>query len=179
LEPDNANGWYDAAKQELHLVVPTQSPMEVAQNTASMLAKSRLGLKRLFLHPFYTVGYGSKDHYDMPYYALVAAAYGDGLPVRLANDRFEQFQTSLKRHEFRMRYTMAVDRTSGKIQTLRANMIANGGGRANFSASVAMWRSRSTICRKAIWLRLPSPHPLSLLARPAATARSSQWRRPR
>ena len=138
LEPDNANGWYDAAKQEMHLVVPTQSPMEVAQNAASMLAKSRLGLKRLFLHPFYTVGYGSKDHYDMPYYALVAAAYGDGQPVRLANDRFEQFQTSLKRHEFRMRYTMAVDRTSGKIQTLSANMIANGGGRANFSASVAM-----------------------------------------
>jgi CO/xanthine dehydrogenase Mo-binding subunit len=97
---------------------------EVAQNTASILAKSRLGLKRLFLHPFYTVGYGSKDHYDMPYYALVAAAYGYGLPVRLANDRFEQFQTSLKRHEFRMRYTMAVDRTSEKIQTLRANMIA-------------------------------------------------------
>jgi CO/xanthine dehydrogenase Mo-binding subunit len=31
LEPDNANGWYDAGKQELHLVVPTQSPQEVAQ----------------------------------------------------------------------------------------------------------------------------------------------------
>jgi CO/xanthine dehydrogenase Mo-binding subunit len=26
LEPDNANGWYDADKQELHLVVPAQSP---------------------------------------------------------------------------------------------------------------------------------------------------------
>ena len=138
LEPDNANGWYDAARQEMHLVVPTQSPAEVARNAASMLAKSGLGLRRLFLHPFHTVGYGSKDHCDMPYYALVAAAYGDGLPVRLANDRFEQFQTSLKRHEFRMRYTMAVDRTSGKIQSLRANMVANGGGRANLSASVAM-----------------------------------------
>jgi CO/xanthine dehydrogenase Mo-binding subunit len=138
LEPDNANGWYDSAKQEMHLVVPTQSPAEVAQNAASMLAKSRFGLQRLFLHPFYTVGYGSKERYDMPYYALVAAAYGDGLPVRLANDRFEQFQTSLKRHEFRMRYTMAVDRTRGMIQSFRANMIANGGGRANFSASLAM-----------------------------------------
>jgi CO/xanthine dehydrogenase Mo-binding subunit len=138
LEPDNANSWYDSAKQEMHLVVPTQSPAEVARNAASMLAKSRFGLKRLFLHPFYTVGYGSKDHYDMPYYALVAAAYGDGLPVRLANDRFEQFQTSLKRHEFRMRYTMAVDRTHGMIQSFRANMVANGGGRANFSASITM-----------------------------------------
>ena len=74
LEPDNANGWYDADKQELHLVVPTQSPQEVAEGAATMLAKSSIGLKRLFLHPFYTVGYGSKDHYDMPYYALVAAA---------------------------------------------------------------------------------------------------------
>jgi hypothetical protein len=31
LEPDNANGWYDADKAELHLVVPTQSPQEVAR----------------------------------------------------------------------------------------------------------------------------------------------------
>jgi CO/xanthine dehydrogenase Mo-binding subunit len=30
LEPDNANGWYDADKEELHLVVATQSPQEVA-----------------------------------------------------------------------------------------------------------------------------------------------------
>ena len=43
LEPDNANGWYDAAKQELHLVVPTQSPQEVAEGAATMLAKSRIG----------------------------------------------------------------------------------------------------------------------------------------
>ncbi len=31
LSLDNANGWYDAARQFLHLVVPTQSPQEVAQ----------------------------------------------------------------------------------------------------------------------------------------------------
>ena len=110
LEPDNANGWYDAAKQELHLVAPTQSPQEVAQGAATMLGKSRLGLKRLFLHPCFTVGYGSKDHCTMPNYGLVAAAYGDGRPVRLANDRFEQFQAGLKLHEFRMQYRMAVDR---------------------------------------------------------------------
>jgi CO/xanthine dehydrogenase Mo-binding subunit len=50
LEPDNANGWYDASKRDLHLVVPTQSPQEVAEGAASMLAGSKLGLKRLFLH---------------------------------------------------------------------------------------------------------------------------------
>ncbi len=43
LEPDNANGWYDAARQELHLVVPTQSPQEVAEGAAGMLAKQPIG----------------------------------------------------------------------------------------------------------------------------------------
>jgi CO/xanthine dehydrogenase Mo-binding subunit len=36
-----------------------------------------------------------------------------------------------------MRYTMAVERNGGKLQALRANLVANAGGRANFSASVA------------------------------------------
>src|SRR5262245_13280509 len=138
LEPDNANGWYDAGREELHLVVPTQSPQEVAENAASMLGKSRIGLKRLFLHPCFTVGYGSKDHCNMPYYGLVAAIYGDGLPVRLANDRFEQFQAGLKRHQFDMHYTMAVDRKTGLLQAFQAGISANGGGRANCSVTLTM-----------------------------------------
>ncbi|MFZ0836467.1 MAG: molybdopterin cofactor-binding domain-containing protein, partial [Xanthobacteraceae bacterium] len=133
LEPDNVNGWYDREREELHLVVASQSPQEVAENTASMLAASKIGLKRLFLHPCFTVGYGSKDHCNTPYYGLVAAIYGDGVPIRLANDRFEQFQTSLKRHQFDMHYAMAVDRKTGLMQTFQANIIANGGGRANCS----------------------------------------------
>jgi len=138
LEPDNANGWYDAARQELHLVVPTQSPQEVAEGAASLLAKSRLGLKRLFLHPCFTVGYGSKDHSPMPYYGLLAAAYGDGRPVRLAYDRFEHFQAGLKRHQFSMRYKVGVDRRTGVMQSFQAGLIANGGGRANCSVALSM-----------------------------------------
>ena len=138
LEPDNANGWYDAAKQELHLVVPTQSPQEVAEGAASLLAKSRLGLKRLFLHPCFTVGYGSKDHSPLPYLGLLAAAYGDGRPVRLAYDRFEHFQAGLKRHQFSMRYKVGVDRRTGVMQSFQAGLIANGGGRANCSVALSM-----------------------------------------
>ncbi|WP_244066603.1 xanthine dehydrogenase family protein molybdopterin-binding subunit [Bradyrhizobium sp. Ce-3] len=133
LEPDNANGWYDSEKQELHLVVPTQSPQEMAQRAATMLQQSRIGLKQLFLHPCYTVGYGSKDSFALPYYALVAAVYGGGRPVRLANDRFEQFQAGLKRHQFNIDYTVAVERGTGLLRSLRAGIIANGGGRKNVS----------------------------------------------
>jgi CO/xanthine dehydrogenase Mo-binding subunit len=138
LEPDCANAWYDADKQELHLVVPTQSPQEVAAGAAAMLNKSRVGLKRLFLHPCFTVGYGSKDHCTMPYCGLVAALYGDGWPVRLANDRFEQFQAGLKRHQFSIGYTVAVDRRTGLLQSFRASIAANGGGRANCSVALTM-----------------------------------------
>jgi CO/xanthine dehydrogenase Mo-binding subunit len=138
LEPDNANGWYDREKEDLHLVVGTQSPQEVAAGAAAMLGKSRIGMKRLFLHPCFTVGYGSKDHCTMPYYGLLAAVYGDGRPVRLANDRFDQFQTGLKRHQFSMGYTVAVERKTGLLQSFRAEIVANGGGRANCSVALTM-----------------------------------------
>lgn len=138
LEPDNCNCWYNAGQQELHLVVPTQSPQEVAEGAVTMMAKSNFGMRRLFLHPSFTVGYGSKDHYAMPYYGLAAALYGDGRPVRLANDRYDQFQTGLKRHQFQMRYTVAAERATGLLQTFRADIVANGGGRAGCSVAVTM-----------------------------------------
>lgn len=137
LEPDNANGWYDSASQTLHLVVASQSPQEVMQELPAMLAKGSLPVKQVVLHPCYTVGYGSKDHCNFPYYGAVAAMYGDGNPVRLANDRFEQFQSSLKRHAFDMDYTMAVNKQTGKIASFKADITANGGGRSNFTPSVA------------------------------------------
>ncbi|BEO24965.1 molybdopterin cofactor-binding domain-containing protein [Serratia marcescens] len=138
LEPDNANGWFDAETQTLHLVVPTQSPQEVADEMPRMLAKRNPSVKQLILHPCYTVGYGSKDHYNFPYYGAVAAMYGDGHPVRLANDRFEQFQTALKRHAFDMNYRIAVDRQTGVMQSFLGDMTADGGGRSNFTPSVVM-----------------------------------------
>ncbi|MET3130203.1 CO/xanthine dehydrogenase Mo-binding subunit [Oxalobacteraceae bacterium GrIS 1.11] len=138
LEPDNANCWYDAANQSLHMVVPTQSPQEVVENTIAMLKKGSFPIKKLFLHPCYTVGYGSKDHCNFPFYGLLTALYADGKPVRLANDRYEQFQSSLKRHAFNLRYRMAVERKSGLLQSFQGYFEANGGGRCNFSPSVAM-----------------------------------------
>jgi CO/xanthine dehydrogenase Mo-binding subunit len=138
LEPDNANCWYDSASQTLHMVVPTQSPGEVVESAIEMLKKGKFPLKQLFLHPCYTVGYGSKDHYNFPFYGLLTSLYADGKPVRLANDRYEQFQTSIKRHAFKMHYRIAVDRKTGLLQSFKGEFEANGGGRANFSPSVAM-----------------------------------------
>ncbi|QWP76569.1 xanthine dehydrogenase family protein molybdopterin-binding subunit [Lysobacter sp. K5869] len=138
MELDNANGWFDAATGTVHLVSATQSPNEIAEDGARMLAATRFGVKRLVLHPCYTVGYGSKDHNPFPFVALMAALYGNGRPVRLANDRYEQFQSSLKRHSFRMRYRLQADRASGKFEIFHGRMTGDGGGRMNFSPSVCL-----------------------------------------
>jgi CO/xanthine dehydrogenase Mo-binding subunit len=138
FELDNGNGWFDASERAVHLVAATQSPHEVAEDGARMLAASRLGVKRLVVHPCYTVGYGSKDHSPFPFYAMMASLYGDGRPVRLANDRYEQFQSSLKRHSFRIRYRLGVDRESGKFTIFQGDMTGDGGGRQNFSPSVCL-----------------------------------------
>lgn len=137
MEPDNSNGWYDAAEQTLHLVIASQSPAEVAESVADMLSRSHFKVKKLFIHPCHTVGYGSKDHSIFPLYGLIAALYGASLPVRLSNDRYEQFQATMKRHAFEMQRTIAVDRKTGLFQILQSSLQGNGGGRANFSASVA------------------------------------------
>lgn len=137
MEPDNTNCWYDPDSGAMHFVGGTQSPAELSNRMPALLAASRFTARRFFLHPVYTVGYGSKDASIFPYYGLITALYADGRPVRLANDRFEQFQATMKRHPFSMRHRIAVDRDSGKFRIFKLGLDANGGGRANYSNSVA------------------------------------------
>src|SRR5699024_11446016 len=61
----------------------------------------------------------------------------DLLPVRLANNRYEQFQFGIKRHPAKMDVTITADRESGKFEIIKGYYDLNGGGRANFSFSVA------------------------------------------
>ncbi|AYC34375.1 xanthine dehydrogenase family protein molybdopterin-binding subunit [Pseudomonas cavernae] len=137
LEADNGNGWYDAQTKTLHFVVATQCPFEVAEQTAHMLAPSSFAVAKLNMHPGYTVGYGSKDNNIFVFYAALAAMYGGGIPVRLANDRYEQFQSGIKRHPFDMHYQLAVNKQDHSFQIFRAHMDVDGGGRINYSPSVA------------------------------------------
>jgi len=137
MEADNANCWYDAQAGDMHVVCGSQSPGELVERMAGIHGSSTFTSNRFFLHPTYTVGYGSKDNSIFPYYGMLAAYYGDGHPVRLANDRYEQFQATMKRHPFTIRNRLAVERKSGKFQIFKQDLTANGGGRANYSNSVA------------------------------------------
>ncbi len=136
MEADNGNVWYDAATGVLHLMVATQSPYEVAEVSAVLVSKSKFPLKEVDLKVGYTVGYGTKDHSIFAFFCVVAGLYGDGRPVRLANDRYEQFQMGLKRHAFWMDNILVVDHKTGQFRIMTGHFKNDGGGRANFSFSV-------------------------------------------
>ena len=138
MEPDNGNAWYDRSTRTLHVLIAAQSPYEVARVAAFMVKDNpRFPVDKIELLSGSTVGYGSKDHSIFPFYAIAACFYGDGAPVRMANDRYEQFQLGMKRHSIEMDLTLVADRASGKFEILKAFYNCNGGGRANFSFSVA------------------------------------------
>lgn len=136
MEADNGNVWYDPATGILHMMVATQSPYEVAEVAAILVSKSKFKLDTIDLKAGYTVGYGTKDHSIFPFFCVLAGLYGDGRPVRLANDRYEQFQMGLKRHAFWMDNVLVIERATGKIRAMTGHFKNDGGGRANFSFSV-------------------------------------------
>ncbi|RAP65024.1 aldehyde oxidase [Achromobacter sp. HZ01] len=136
LETDNGNCWYDRKSGTLHAIVASQAPQELLQQAAHMLAASRHGVRRILMTSCHTVGYGAKEASMSQLMPMLAALYADGRPLRLANDRYEQFQFGTKRHSFRVRYRIAVDRESGKFQIFQANLVGNGGGRRSGSPIV-------------------------------------------
>ena len=60
-------------------------------------------------------GFGGRDHTPFVPYVALAAMFFPGHPVRLAHDRLQQFQGGIKRHAFKIRSRIGVDRSTGKI----------------------------------------------------------------
>lgn len=138
MEPEAFNGWLDSGNATLHVVICSQSPQDFHRQAGGMLAKSPLttGIKNLVVHtPYIGGGFGGKDHTIFPYYGVLASLFSEA-PIRVANDRFQQFQSGLKRHPFIMDNQLAIDRESLKITGLVSDMTLDGGGRVNFSPSV-------------------------------------------
>ena len=140
LEPECGLAWYDAGRKNLELVLGVQSPYEAAESVAFLLGEARAPFKPARINGQFAYiggGFGGRDHTPFPLYVALAAMFFPGRPVRLAHDRYQQFQAGIKRHAFKMRTRIGVDRASGKISAFAADHVLDGGGLANFSASVA------------------------------------------
>jgi CO/xanthine dehydrogenase Mo-binding subunit len=140
LEPESGLAWYDGSSRNLEIVVGTQSPYEAADSLAILLGEASGPFRpaRINAHFAYMGGgFGGRDHTPFPLYVALAAVFLPGRPVRLAHDRYQQFQGGIKRHAFTMKSQIGIDRASGKIRAFAADHVLDGGGLANYSASVA------------------------------------------
>jgi CO/xanthine dehydrogenase Mo-binding subunit len=141
LEPENGLAWYDARRKSLELVISVQSPYEVTQSVASLLGNAQAAFRPTRINTnFASCGgaFGGRDYTPFPLYVALAAMFFPNRPVRLANNRYEQFQSGIKRHAFKIRTRIGVDRATGKMVGFAADHALDGGGLANFSADVAI-----------------------------------------
>jgi CO/xanthine dehydrogenase Mo-binding subunit len=141
LEPECGLAWYDDKRKNLELLLGVQSPYEAAEAIGFLLDKANPPFKPSRIDAQFAYvggGFGGRDHTPFPLYVALAAMFFPGRPVRLAHDRFQQFQAGIKRHAFKMRTRIGVDKASGKISAFAADHVLDGGGLANYSASVAV-----------------------------------------
>ena len=141
LEPECGLAWFDAASRKLELVLGVQSPFEAASAIADLLGEAADGFKPAEIKAHFAYvggGFGGRDHTPFPLYVALAALFLPGRPVRLAHDRYQQFQGGIKRHAFKIDSRIGVERASGRITAFAADHVLDGGGLANYSGSVAV-----------------------------------------
>src|SRR3981081_1300544 len=148
LEPECGLGWYNKKNEGLELVLGAQSPYEAAESIAFLLGKARAPFKPAHVNTQFTYlggGFGGRDHTPFGLYVALAAMFFPGKPVRLAHDRYQQFQGGIKRHAIKMHSRIGVDRATGKIQGFAADHVLDGGGLANYSPTVATVSAAASI----------------------------------
>jgi CO/xanthine dehydrogenase Mo-binding subunit len=148
LEPESGLGWYNAKDGKLELVLGVQSPYEATESIAFLLGEAHAPFKPSRINTQFTYvggGFGGRDHTPFVLYVALAAMFFPGRPVRLAHDRYQQFQGGIKRHAIKMRSQIGIDRATGKILAFAADHVLDGGGLANFSSNVAVVAATAAI----------------------------------
>ena len=110
------------SRKNLEIVLGVQSPYEAATAVAFLLGEARDGFKPAHIQTHFAYfggGFGGRDHTPFPLYVALAAMFFPGRPVRLALDRYQQFQSGIKRHAFKMRTRIGVDRVDRQDHSLR------------------------------------------------------------
>lgn len=148
LEPECGLAWYSGKGGTLELVLGVQSPYEATESLAHLLGKAHAPYKPSHINAQFAHvggGFGGRDHTPFILYVALAAICFPGKPVRLAHDRYQQFQAGIKRHAIKMRSRIGIDRKTGKIKAFAADHVLDGGGLANFSANVATTAAAASI----------------------------------
>ena len=138
MEPESGLAWLDRSDGTLHLMIGSQSPSYDVTSALAIFADPMctLGVKKVNIIAAYPGGgFGGRDTSILCLLLALGAAYSDR-PIRIVNDRFQQFQSGIKRHASRCDVDLSID-SDGKFCALRHYVYLNGGGRRNVSGYVA------------------------------------------
>ena len=108
-------------------------PMRPRKSLAHLLGKAHAPFKPSHINAQFAYvggGFGGRDHTPFILYVALAAMFFPGKPVRLAHDRYQQFQGGIKRHPIKMRSRIGIDRATGLIKAFAADHVLDGGGLA-------------------------------------------------
>ncbi len=139
MEPESGLAWLDSSSATMHLVLGTQATNGDVNDIAVMLGskESRVKVGQVSLYSCYPGGgFGGRDVSTFPPLLAVAAALSDA-PVRIAQDRYEQFQSGLKQLASKITHSLAVD-SSGNFVAFKSQQSLPSGGNNNYSQFVAM-----------------------------------------
>ena len=142
MEPEAGLAWLDAPRQTLHLVMGTQSAHSDLAGVAGLFQAPGcpVTVRKIELNACYPGGgFGGRDLSMLPLLLALAAAYAAPLgarAVRLAYDRFEQFQAGLKQLDSSATQRIALD-AQGRLLAFESRLTLNSGGLENYSQHVA------------------------------------------
>ena len=138
MEPESGLGWLETGRKTLHLLVGTQSSNGCVDDTIKMFGAQSCAyqVNTIVLNACYPGGgFGGRDKSNFPTLLAIAAAYSPK-PVRMAYDRFEQFQSGLKQLGAKISQKLAID-SEGRFQAIVGKYELLAGGRNNYSQWVA------------------------------------------
>jgi CO/xanthine dehydrogenase Mo-binding subunit len=141
MEPEAGLAWLDrTASGTLHLVLGTQATNGDAGDSLAMFGGPGCPIEAqtVVLNSCYPGGgFGGRDVSTFPALLAVTSALADA-PVRIAQDRYEQFQGGLKQLASRITQRLAVDAKTGRFLAFGSQQVLPAGGQNNYSQFVAM-----------------------------------------
>jgi len=140
MEPEAGLAWLDRSAQgTLNLVLGTQATNGDSGDSLALFGKHcPIQVTTVVLNSCYPGGgFGGRDVSTFPTLLAVTAALADG-PVRIAQDRYEQFQGGLKQLASRITQRIAVDAKTGRFIAFGSQQVLPAGGQNNYSQFVAM-----------------------------------------
>ncbi len=138
MEPESGLAWFDRSAKTLRMLIGTQSPGHDIEAARALFAPKACPIEIDDVHLYAAYpggGFGGRDRSILCLFLALAAAYSDR-PIRIARDRFEQFQSGIKRHSSKIELTLGVD-SDDLIDIIRNHTVLYCGGRRNVSTYVA------------------------------------------